>query len=65
MAGGQKRAEVPIDLKNIMAGKGNDIPLMAGDILIVPDSRSKRATTRALEAALQAGILVGTYGFIR
>jgi polysaccharide export outer membrane protein len=65
VAGDQKRTEVAIDLRQIMAGKANDLPLMAGDILVVPDSRGKRATARALEAAVQAGVMIGTYGLIR
>ena len=58
------RTEIPVDLKKIMAGKGNDVQLFAGDILVVPDSTGKRATTRALEAAVQLGVMVGTYGLI-
>ena len=56
---------MPIDLKKIMGGKAGDVALLAGDILVVPDSPGKRATTRALEAAIQLGMAVGTYGLIR
>jgi polysaccharide biosynthesis/export protein len=63
--GDQKRTEIAVDLKKIMQGKSDDVTLHAGDILIVPDSGSKRATTRALEAAVQAGVLIGTYGVVR
>jgi polysaccharide export outer membrane protein len=63
--GEQKRTELGVNLRQIMQGKANDQPLLAGDILIVPDSRGKRATARALEAALQAGLLIGTYGIVR
>lgn len=63
--GAEARLEVPIDLKRILAGKAGDVSLMAGDILVVPDSASKRATTRALEAAIQMGLMVGSYGLIR
>jgi polysaccharide biosynthesis/export protein len=63
--GDQKRSELEVDLRNIMQGKENDVPLIAGDILVVPDSRGKRAASRALEAAIQAGLLVSSYGFIR
>ncbi len=63
--GDQKRTEVAVDLKKIMQGKADDLSLMPGDILIVPDSSGKRATTRALEAAVQAGVMVGTYGILR
>lgn len=63
--GDQKRAELTVDLKKIMQGKDNDVPLFAGDILIVPESRSKRAVTRALEAAIQAGLMIASYGIVR
>jgi hypothetical protein len=32
--------------------------------LVLPDGTGKRATTRALEAALQLGLLVGSYGIL-
>ena len=35
--------EVPIDLKEILAGKAPDVTLQAGDILFVPRSSSKSA----------------------
>jgi hypothetical protein len=47
-----------------MKGASNDVRLEAGDILIVPGSAGKRAATRVLEAAIQAGIIIGTYGAI-
>jgi polysaccharide export outer membrane protein len=62
--GGQKRTQVPVNLKEIMKGASNDVRLEAGDILIVPGSAGKRAATRVLEAAIQAGIIIGTYGAI-
>ncbi len=36
-------AEVPVDLKEILAGKAPDVTLQAGDILFVPRSPSKSA----------------------
>lgn len=63
--GGPKRAELPVDIKQIMDGKANDQPLLAGDILLVPGSSGKRATLRAIEAAIQMGTMVATYGVIR
>ncbi|MEP7305909.1 MAG: polysaccharide biosynthesis/export family protein [Acidobacteriota bacterium] len=63
--GDQKRTEIPVDVKKIMQGRSNDVPLYAGDILVVPDSGSKRATTRAIEIAIQLGVMVGSYGLIR
>ncbi len=51
----ERRTEVPIDLRRIIAGKSADVPLAAGDILFVPDSTAKSATLRGLEAAVQIG----------
>ncbi|MCE5308747.1 MAG: polysaccharide export protein [Acidobacteriales bacterium] len=33
-----KRAEVPVDVKKIMAGKANDFPLLPNDVLVIPSS---------------------------
>ncbi len=63
--GDQKRAEVTIDLKKIMQGKANDVPLSAGDILVIPDSSGKRVTARAIEVLIQTGTLIGMYGAVR
>jgi len=49
------RKEIPVDLKNILEGKAGDISLQSDDILFVPNSVSKSATIRGLEAALQIG----------
>jgi polysaccharide export outer membrane protein len=64
-AGEPTRTEVSIDLKKVMRGQAADVQLMAGDILVIPDSKGKRAGARALEAAIQTGVIVGTYGFAR
>jgi polysaccharide export outer membrane protein len=65
VAGQEKRTEMEVDLQKIMNGKANDVALAAGDILVIPDSSGKRATTRAIEAAIQLGTMIGTYGIIR
>lgn len=65
VADSDARTEVKIDIRKILAGKEKDVALLPGDILVVPDSTGKRAATRALEAAIQAGITIGTYGLIR
>jgi polysaccharide export outer membrane protein len=49
------RAEIPVDLRNILSGKTPDIPLSADDILFVPTSKAKAVGYRALEALVQAG----------
>jgi polysaccharide export outer membrane protein len=58
VAGQPKRVEVAVDVKKILAGQSDDIPLLAGDILVVPGSTGKRAVLRAIEAAVQAGTMV-------
>jgi polysaccharide biosynthesis/export protein len=64
IAGQSKRTEVPVDLKKIMAGQSDDLPLLAGDVLVVPGSAGKHAAIRALEAAIQAGTIVASYGAV-
>ena len=58
----QKRSEVVVDFKKIMAGQSADIPLLAGDVLVVPGSTGKHAVYRALEAAVTAGTFIASYG---
>ena len=48
-----KRDEVPVDLKSLLAGKIDDVPMQPEDILFVPNSSTHSVTVRALEAALQ------------
>ena len=65
VAGSNKRTDLPVDLKKVQAGKADDVSLMAGDILFVPGSSTKRASIRAAEAAVQVGTMALTYGMIR
>ena len=67
VSGSDARTEVPVDLAQILAGQADDVAMLAGDILVVPDKATtgRRAVTRALEAALQLGLAVGTYGIVR
>ncbi len=57
---GQDRTEIAVDLKKVIEGKAEDIALRPDDILFVPDNVSKRASVRAMEAAIQAatGVLI-------
>ncbi len=59
-APGQDRTEIAVDLKKVIEGKAEDIALRPDDILFVPDNVSKRASVRAMEAAIQAatGVLI-------
>jgi polysaccharide export outer membrane protein len=55
------RLEIPIDVKDILEGKGNDQPLLSNDILFIPSSATKLATYRALEAIIQTGTGIAIY----
>jgi polysaccharide biosynthesis/export protein len=63
-AGSERRTEIAVDLKKIQAGKADDVPLLAGDILFVPGSSAKRASIRAAETAIQVGALAAGYGIV-
>jgi polysaccharide export outer membrane protein len=52
--GTQKRINIPVNLKKVMAGKAEDLYMRPNDILLVPTSERKKAAARGLEAALQA-----------
>ncbi len=52
---GGNRTEVALNLKNVLAGRANDVPLKSQDILFVPNNATKAATIRALEAGIQLG----------
>ncbi len=54
-----KRTEIPIELKNILARKSPDVPLIAEDILYIPDNINKRnalETAKALSAFGSAAV---------
>jgi polysaccharide export outer membrane protein len=54
------RNEIPIDLKKIMDRKSPDVPLMASDILYIPDASGTRASLKVLEASVGIALAVGT-----
>jgi polysaccharide export outer membrane protein len=43
----------PVDVKALLSGKERDFDLEPGDVLWIPDSKPKKALTRAAEAAIQ------------
>ncbi len=53
-ASGSKN-EIPIDLDQIMNRKKPDVPLLAQDILYIPDNKGRRATMATLEKILLFG----------
>lgn len=60
---GPKR-EIPIELEKIMQRKVADVPLLADDLLYIPDNKNKRMTMTALDriamfgASTASGILI-------
>jgi polysaccharide export outer membrane protein len=56
-----KRTEIAVNLKNILAGKDEDIAMRPDDILFVPGSKTRPAVIRGLEAALQVGTSMAIY----
>ena len=59
--GSSNRAEIPVDLQKILAGKASDVSLLSDDILFIPSSAAKNLATRSLEAAIQIGTGVAIY----
>jgi polysaccharide export outer membrane protein len=55
MPGQSERVEMKIDLKKLLAGKGEDPRLHPEDILYVPSSTTKKITTRAIEGSISLG----------
>ena len=50
--GNGSKSEIPIPLDRIMERKAPDVPLLANDILYVPDNKGRRLTLGALEKVL-------------
>ena len=49
---GEDRQEIPVNVKEILAGKSQDVTLQGGDILFVPDSTGKKVGYRTLDAII-------------
>jgi polysaccharide export outer membrane protein len=54
------RNEIPIELKRILDRKSPDVPLLANDILYIPDATGVRASLKVLETSI--GIAAGLGG---
>jgi polysaccharide biosynthesis/export protein len=52
-AGQTTRLEIPVNVKEILAGKEADVSMTADDILFVPNSAARSAGIRAAEMAVQ------------
>jgi polysaccharide export outer membrane protein len=55
------RTEIPVDVKKILKGKAPDVPLVANDILFIPDSAAKGVAYRTFDAIIQAGTGAAVY----
>ncbi len=62
--GNAERTEIPINLKDIMAGRSEDVVLERDEILFVPHSGGKRAAQRGVEAsiAMVTGLVIWGVG---
>ena len=58
---GTPAVEIPLDVKAILQGKAQDVPLLPNDILFIPDSASKTLAYRTLEAIITAGTGAAIY----
>jgi polysaccharide biosynthesis/export protein len=54
------KQEIPIELKKIMDRKSPDVPLLADDILYVPEATGRKATLGTLDRMSLIGASVGT-----
>ena len=56
-----QRSETPVNLKEVLAGKGPDVSLKPYDILFVPNSTGKSVGLRTLDAAVRIGTGIAIY----
>lgn len=63
--GSDSRQEVALDLKRILAGKGEDVGMRPDDVLFLPTSVGKKVGVRTAEAALAtlSGVVIFRGGF--
>jgi polysaccharide biosynthesis/export protein len=61
--GSTEQTETPVDVKRILQGKAQDVPLDGGDILFVPGSMSKKVGLRTVEAAIQTASGIAIWRF--
>jgi polysaccharide biosynthesis/export protein len=61
--GKSDRVELPNNVSKILAGQAPDVNLHADDILFVPNSASKSAGIRAMEAAVSVGTGLAVWRF--
>jgi polysaccharide export outer membrane protein len=57
--GAGNKNEIPVPLEKIMQRKAPDVPLMANDILYIPDNKGRRLTLGTLEKMAGVGAALG------
>jgi polysaccharide export outer membrane protein len=62
--GSDKRIEIAVNLKELMAGKGSDMQLQANDILFVPNSNAKSVGYRTIDSIVAAATGLAVYGAV-
>ncbi len=68
LANSAESQSIPVNLKRLMAGKIQDLPLEGNDILFVPESRMRKgmaALTRTGQAAAQSILIYTGYRVIQ
>ncbi|MGA9774283.1 MAG: polysaccharide biosynthesis/export family protein [Blastocatellia bacterium] len=59
-----KRQEIAVDIPAVMQGKKSDVPILANDIIIIPNSRLKSVGGTLLRAfGVSAARIPGRYGY--
>ncbi|HXR79009.1 MAG TPA: polysaccharide biosynthesis/export family protein [Bryobacteraceae bacterium] len=61
--GAGQHAEEPFDVRKLLAGKTQDVPLRADDILFIPSSTTKKVASRVIEAAIATGTGIAIWHF--
>jgi polysaccharide biosynthesis/export protein len=62
LPGSTSRAEIAVNLKDLMDGKGHDMFLQPDDILFIPNSTAKLASYRTIDAIVSAATGFAVYG---
>lgn len=57
-----RRLEIPLDLKRILAGRAENVMLQPDDILLIPNNAARSVGLRTIEAAIQLGTGVVIWG---
>lgn len=61
---GVKQAELPIDVRRMIAGKANDVQLLPNDILVIPADGGKKTAAQAIGVAGRAAVSFASFGLI-